>query len=51
MVLHIFVIYMANFEENGSIFEVIMNRKTFFIVEEGGGGIRINLKMMSHGWA
>jgi len=53
MVLHIFVIHRANFEENGSNFEVVLNRRTFFRAKRVGKRekereIRINLKMMPH---
>jgi len=47
------MIYRPNFGENGSNFEVVMNRKTFFRAKqveerEGEGEIRINLKMMHY---
>jgi len=47
------VIHSPNFEENGSNFEVVINRQTFFRAKrveeiEGEREIRVNLEMMPH---
>ena len=53
LILHIFVIHSPNFEENGSNFEVVINRQTFFRAKrveqrERDRKIRINLEMMPY---
>ena len=55
MLLHIFVFHRPNFEENGRIFEVVMNEQAFYRAKREEERervrekeIRINLKMLPH---
>jgi len=52
MVLHISVIHRPNFKENGSNFEVVINRQIFFRAKRVERGrereTSINLEMIPH---